>query len=45
MYVIVIIRLDIVFILRRLAQYISDRVVFYGYVLKNLMRYLRSIVK
>ena len=44
MYAMVMTRPDIAFVLRRLAQYMSDPAVFYSYALKNLMRYLQSTV-
>ena len=44
-YVIVITRPDIAFVLGRLAQYISNPAVFHSHALKNLIRYLQSIVK
>jgi hypothetical protein len=44
MHTIVLTRPNIVFILGRLSQYISDPAEHYGYVLKNLMHYLRTTI-
>ena len=45
MYIIVLTRPDIAFILGYLARYISDLATYYRHTLRELMRYLRSIIK
>ena len=45
MYIIIFIRPDIAFILRKLSQFISDPAKHHGHVLKSLFRYLKSTIK
>ena len=45
MYTMVLIRPNIAFILGCLARYMSDPATYYGYTLRELMRYLRSTIK
>jgi hypothetical protein len=41
----VLICLDLVFVLGCLVRYISNPIIYYGYTIKELIQYLRSIIK
>jgi hypothetical protein len=44
-YIIILIYLDITFVLRCLARYISNLAVYYSYIIKELIQYLRLTIK
>jgi hypothetical protein len=45
LYVMVFIHPDIAFVLGKLSQFMSDPAKYHGYVLKNLLRYIKSTIK